>query len=61
MTYTWEIITTINVQYTLQSPVYNSHLGINACSSELSIGIFRHLKLELLTQFAASNDKKDFY
>ena len=28
------------------------------CPAEMSVSIFRHLKLELLTQFPASNDEK---
>ena len=33
-------------------------LTLNPCSAELFASFFRHLKLELLTQFAASNDEK---
>ena len=29
----------------------------NPCAAELFVSIFRHLKLELLTQFPASNDE----
>ena len=33
------------------------HSSLHPCP----VGIFRHLKLELLTQFPASNDEKYFY
>ena len=31
---------------------------VNPCPAELFVYIFRHLKLELLTQTTASNDEK---
>ena len=34
---------------------------INPCAAELFVCIFRHLKLELLTQSPASNDEKYLY
>ena len=34
---------------------------VNENAAELFVSIFRHLKLELLTQFPASKDKKYFY
>ena len=34
---------------------------VQTYTAELFASIFRHLKLELLTQFSASNDKKYFY
>ena len=34
---------------------------INPCTAELFVSIFRHFKLELLTQFSASNDEKYVY
>ena len=34
---------------------------INPCPAELLQLYFRHLKLELLTQFPASNDEKYYY
>ena len=33
----------------------------NPCAAELLVTIFRHLKLELLTQFPASNEEKHVY
>ena len=37
--------------------MYNvSHKWISRCAAEPFVSIFRHLKLELLTQFPASND-----
>ena len=32
----------------------------NPCDAVLLVSLFRHLKLELLTQFPASNDEKYF-
>ena len=32
--------------------------NLTSCAAELFNSIFRHLKLELLTQFPASNDEK---
>ena len=42
------------------SDVYNygRHLRVNLSYAELYTYIFHHLKLELLTQFPASNDEK---
>ena len=34
---------------------------INPFNTKLILGAFHHLKLELLTQFPASNEEKDFY
>ena len=35
--------------------------AINPCFAELFVAIFHHLKLELLTQFPASNNEKYYY
>ena len=40
------------------SATESASFTINPCPVELYVSIFRHLKLELLTQFPASNDEK---
>ena len=42
--------------YLWQRDVY-----VNPCLAEVFIDNFRHLKLELLTQFPASNDENNLY
>ena len=37
------------------------HVMLNPYSVELFVSIFRHLKLELRTQFPSSNDEKHFF
>ena len=36
-------------------------LFINPCAAEVFVTLFRHLKLELLTQFPALNDEKYYH
>ena len=44
----------VNISWYVVKDVYNTFVLLNS----LLVSIFRHLKLELLTQFPASNDKK---
>ena len=40
---------------------HNENTWINPLKTKLILGLFRHLKLELLAQFPASNDEKHVY
>ena len=47
--------------YFLSGNLMECHALVNPCPAELFQIIFRHLKLELLTQYPASNDEKYFH
>ena len=54
------IITNVNISYVQKSAKSNNWLLTLVLLNCLNF-IFRHLKLELLTQFPAANDEKYFY
>ena len=56
-------INDVSDSYTSRGKDHTTRSGscINPCVAELFASIFRHLKLELLTQFPALSDEKNYF